>query len=207
MKGLTKKQKEVLEYIQQYISLSGYSPSYREIMAHFGFRSLASVFRYVHVLKRKEQINFDKQSSRSLQLISQTKESEKELAAEVELPFIGLITGGIPLELFANTQSIAIPRSLVSNLEHTYILRARGDSLNEALISDGDLLIVEGRHNVESGDVVIALINHKETHVKRYYAEGQYIRLDSLSSQNPPLIIPCEEILVQGVVTSLFRLF
>lgn len=207
MKGITKRQKEVLDFIQQFISLYGYSPSYREVMHHFGFRSLATVSRYIHLLQKKEQLVFEKQSSRSVHPIKKEETKESILAAEVQLPFIGCLTFGSSLEIFAQPQSIAVPRSLISNLEHSYVIRARGEGFGEALIYDGDLLIVEGRQTANSGDVVIAALDRKETYIKKYYAEGQYIRLESLSMKLPPLIVPCEEVLIQGIVCSLFRLF
>ncbi len=200
MKGLTKRQVEIAAYIKEFIDKNRYSPSYREIQHHFQFSSLGSVYKHVQTLKRKGQIQSEKHCSRSLAL----PVSEEKQTAELQLPFIGNITHENTIETFPQIQTIAVPASLISSFENTYVLRVRGDTLNEELIGDGDLLIVEARQSAFAGELVIALLKDRKVIVKRYYPEGNHVRLTGLSSD---LLIKSEEFLLQGVIIGLLRFF
>jgi repressor LexA len=204
MKGLTKRQEEILRYIEDFIQSNHYSPSYREIMHYFNLKSLATVHKHLEVLKRKGVILSEKKCSRSL---FPTKElHHKNVSIEVELPLIGHISAGTPVETFEHAQTLAVPEFLVHDPEKTYVLRARGNSLNDELIADGDLVIVEARQEASSGETVVALINHQNTTVKRYHPEGNYIRLISQTSPHHPLIVRNSDVTIQGVVIGVLRL-
>lgn len=206
MKGLTKRQRELMDYIQEYIDHHSYSPSYREIMQKFGFSSLGSVYKHVHVLKRKGVLLSEKQCSRSLSPVEKAQD-KKEHGREITLPFIGYLAAGRSIETFPQVQTIAVPHFLVPSSENTYVLRAKGDSLIEELIADGDLLIVEARHEAHPGETVLALINHSDTFIKRYFPEDHYVRLESRTTHQHPLMIRYDDLIIQGVVIGLTRLF
>jgi len=203
MKGLTKRQHEILEFIKDFIIRHQYSPSYREIMEHFNFSSLGSVHKHLAVLKRKGFLTSEKKCSRSLTLTSEF--SETEPAKEVEASVIGYISAGMPIETLPHAHTIAIPHHLSGNIDKTYVLKARGDSLNDELIADEDLVIVEARSEAQPGEYVVALINHQETTIKRWYPEGQYVRLESDHPHHQPVIVRKEDITVQGVMIGLLR--
>ena len=205
MKGLTKRQREILDFIEAFIDKHHYSPSYREIQQHFSFSSLGTVYRHIQVLKRKGQISAEKKASRSMALAHEA--TKKETQGIVELPFIGLIAAGSPIEMFPRTQTLSVPNFLVHTPENTYILRAQGDSLNEELICDGDLLIVEARQEAHAGEIVVAIINQHETIVKRYFPEGQYVRLIGHIANHQPIILNHESLLIQGILVGLLRLY
>jgi repressor LexA len=201
VKGLTKRQVEIAAYIKEFIEKNRYSPSYREIQEHFHFSSLGSVYKHIQTLKRKGQIDLEKHCSRSLALpLSSDKQT-----AEQQLPFIGNITHENTIETFSQIQTIAVPASLISSFESTYVLRVRGDALNEELIGDGDLLIVEARQTAYTGELVIALMPDRKVIIKRYYPEGDCVKLRGHSSDS--FSIKPEEFILQGVVIGLLRFF
>jgi len=205
MKGLTKRQQEVLSFIEEYIDAHNFSPSYREIMKNFGFSSIASVSKHINTLKRKGVLTNEKQCSRSITPTENSSSSKKSF--EIELPYIGYISAENPIEMFPQTQTLAVPEFLVHNPEETYVLRARGNSLNEEMISDGDLIIIETRTDALDGETIIANTTHHQTLIKQYHPEGNYVRLASQSPQTPPLIIRYEDISVQAILISVLRLY
>lgn len=208
MKGLTQKQHEILDFIQKYIETHHYSPSYREIMHHFSFASTGSVYKYVKTLIQKGVLAADKQSHRSMCPIG-GKLPEKEWKAdlEVDLPLIGNFTAGYPLELFMKPQNISVPTSMVHSNENTYVLQVRGDSLREEGICDGDLVLIETRSNIEPGETILGIINQHDTILKRYFPEGQHIRLESQHPHLPVLTVRFDHILIQGVLVGLLRFY
>ena len=204
MKGLTKRQSEILQFIQEYINTHQYSPSYREIMAHYKFSSLGSVYNHIKLLKQKGFLSAEKQSRRSLFPISQHSSSHR---AEIELPFIGYISVGNPIEMLPQSQKVGVPEFLVQAAENTYVLRARGDSLNEELIADGDLLLVETRHEIHDGETIIGNATLSGTLVRKCYLDAPYVCLASHTPKIPPIILPREELEIQGVLVGLIRSF
>jgi repressor LexA len=205
MKGLTKRQREIIDYIKQFIDTKQYSPSYREIMAHFNFSCVGSVSKHIQALKRKGALINEKNCSRSLaveEALSQPIRSQ-----EVELPLIGTISAGNPIELFPRSQSITVPEALIHDHNSTYVLKAKGNSLEEEMIIDGDLLIIEARQNAETGETVVALINNHDTIIKQYYPEGTYVRLVGYNPHHHPIIVRDEDLAIQAVVIGLIRPF
>lgn len=205
MKGLTKKQRDILDFIETYIETNGYSPSYRDIQHHFSFHSLGTVYNYIKVLKRKQVIEGEKRGYRSITSSRQTMEKGN---AEVELPFIGYLSAKAPIDTFPQIQSAFIPQSLVPNPPRTYALRVRGEFFRDELIADGDLLLVEARPEARSGEIVLACISHKdEMRINTYYPEGQYTRLESKTPHQEPTIVRNEEITIRGIIVGLIRFY
>jgi len=205
MKGLTKRQRDIVEFIQEFIKNNRYSPSYREICQNFGFSSLGSIYKHMQALKRKGILSSENKVSRSVTL---TTLSEKpETLSEIEIPFIGHIAAGMPIQTFPQRQQITIPRSFVHNPEKTYALRAQGDSLNEEFIADGDLLVVEARQEAHQGETIVALINKHDTIVKKFYQEGIYVLLLGTFANHHPIILKKEDVLIQGIVIGLIRMY
>lgn len=203
MKPLTKKQHEVFQYIKDYLQAHQYAPSYREIMQHFSFTSLGTVFRYIKVLKNKGVLDAKKQCSRSLLLLQES--GIKNYSSELSLPFIGYISAGEPIATFSKSLSYKVPHSLVDVPEATYALKVRGDSLIEELIADGDYLLVEARQKAYPGETVVALLNQEDIIVKKYFPEDAYVRLVSHHPLNHPLIVHEDNIMIQGVVVAVIR--
>lgn len=205
MKGLTPRQRELLSFIEESIRTQGYSPSYREMMSHFGFSSVGSVYKLVQALKRKGALTSEQNCSRSL--MPTTAPVQPKFSSEISVPFIGYIAAGTPIETFAHTKTLAIPEFLVHVPEKTYILQAKGDTLNEELIADGDYLVFEARQDANPGDTVIALINQHDTIIKRYYPEAPYVHLAGHNPHHKPIILREDNIIIQGIITGILRVF
>lgn len=204
MKGLTQRQKEILHYIQTFIETHGYSPSYREIKLHFGFQSLGTVYNHLQILKRKEAIQGEPRSSRSIKPSSGYEHSKTALL-EVKVPLIGHIKGGEPITTFPQTQTLNVPASLVQAPDKTYAFRVMGEALMDEHLIDGDLILVEARQEANPGETIVATIHDDEIVVKQYYIEGPYVRLISHSALQPPYIIQRTELSIQGILVGLIR--
>jgi repressor LexA len=206
MKGLTPKQREILQFIQNFIEQHHYSPSYREIMQHFDFTSPGSVYKHLRTLQRKGVLTAEKHSHRSVLPIETPRSTDRE-SKELQLPLIGNISVGYPLELFVQPRMLVVPASLVCTPENTYILQNQGEALQDEWIQDGDLLLIEARQEIHPGEIILGLINQHDTVLKRYYPEGQNIRLESQNSQMSSLTIRFEHIVIQGVLIGLMRMY
>lgn len=203
MKGVTKRQREIIDFIQEFISSHRYSPSYREIGHHFGFSSLGSVHKHVDALKRKGLLAAQEKSSRSLAPLEPSPTTDHQI--EIDIPLIGQVTAGQPIQTFSQSQHVAVPRSLIHVPEKTYALRIHGDGLNEEMIAEGDIILVEARQQAHPGETVIALINGHDTIIKKIYPEGQQIRLTGCRAHHHPIIVKTQDIFIQGIVLALLR--
>ena len=206
MKGLTLKQRKILNFIESFIEQHNYSPSYREIMQQFEFSSPGSIYKYIQTLKKKGALESVKHSHRSINPLKKTV-LIKEESKEMQLPLIGYLSSGYPLELFASHQTLSVPASFVHDPDNTYILQAQGDSLQEEAIQSGDYLLIEARQEIHPGEIILGLINQQNSILKRYFPEGKYIRLESQNANQPPLTVRSDHILIQGVLVGLLRLF
>jgi repressor LexA len=204
MKGLTKRQIEILQYIQNFINTHSYSPSYREIMQHFGFHSLGTVYNHLKLLKQRGALQADKHASRSL-LPSTSHQITKSDPSAVSLPFIGNIKGGEPITTFPQAQNLNVPAVMVQAPDKTYIFRIMGDALMDEHMMDGDLILVEARHEANPGETVLATLHHDEIVIKQYYLEGPYVKLISQSALHPPCIVHESELNIQGILVGLIR--
>jgi repressor LexA len=203
MNALTKRQHQVLQYIKDYMQSHHYSPSYREIMQHFSFSSLGTVYRHIQVLKGKGLLTATKQSSRSIALLQNSAAANN--SSDLSLPLIGFISAGEPLEMFPKSQSFKVPRALITVPDATYVMQTRGDGLIEELIADGDYLLIEAREEAHAGETVVALLNQTDVIVKKYFLEDVYVRLVSHNPHHHPLIVHEDEIFIQGVVVGVIR--
>ncbi len=206
MKGLTEKQAKLLAFIEGYIDKHSFSPSYREIMRHFNYASVASVYKHIQALKRKEALVVEKNCSRSIKPSSIKLKEEKEDLI-VELAIIGYISKRYPIETFQIPSFLAVDKHFLQNEEKSYILQVRDDSLEGSQIYEGDFLVVESTEQTEAGDLVIARLRNEENVIKRYYPEGFYSRLESIHGSEHPLIIRHDEIEVLCKLLTLIRNF
>lgn len=203
MKGLTKRQQEILQFIKNYLAEKEYSPSFKEIGEYFGFSSLGSVYNHIKVLKRKGLLVSESATARSLLPASSTLNVQNNVAS---LPLVGFLSAGIPLDMFSNPKFIEIPRFFLDTEEKSYLVQVKGDSLIEEAMLDGDLVIVEARTEAQPGDLVVALVNEHDTLVKRYFPESPYIRLESQNPHVSPMILRESHLHIQGVVVGVLRM-
>ena|SRR5215813_13071076 len=193
--NLTKRQKEIIDFIRTYRAENGISPTQREIREKFRLSSFGTVQKHLKRLEEKGALRRDWNRSRG---ISPAAEGS---GARVSL--LGLVAAGRPIEPFPVEESIEVPSSLLGKGEH-FVLRVRGDSMIEDGIRDGDLVVVSRRSNAQNGQTVVALVRGEAT-LKRYYAEGARVRLQPANASMKPLTVDARDIVVQGVVTGLIR--
>lgn len=205
MKNLTIKQHQTLLFIQSYLKNQGVAPSYREIMTHFGLRSTSAVHKQVQALVKKGALSSEKKLHRSLQPTIANLQVDHEAVHHLSL--VGLVTSGLPMETFASPQTISVPSSFVRVPDTTYLLRVQGGGFHPESIEEGDLLFIETQTEVQPGDLVLGLLHGQQAHIRRYFPEGQHIRLDSCSQDLPPLIVRQDHFPIQGIITALLRAY
>lgn len=210
---LTRRQEEILDYIKKYISENHYPPSIRDIASHFSLASAGGVHKHLNNLKRKGFLTFENNISRSIQVLNDDfthKNAEPKPYTDprvVELPLMGKVAAGKPIQHFLENETMEFPQAMIRKPEKSYVLRVQGDSMIEDCICDGDYVIVEHRNYADNGDTVIAMINHSEATVKKFYQEGSKIRLQPANFSMDPLYVKAEELSIHGVVVGVYRLF
>ncbi|MGD2216316.1 MAG: transcriptional repressor LexA [Gemmatimonadales bacterium] len=200
--ALTKRQREILDFIESFIQTSGYSPSFEEIADFFGYRSLATVHEHLSNLERKGYIRRNYNESRSVEPL----EPARPRALATGLPLLGLVAAGAPIEAIEDTEVISVPEDMLSGAGPHYVLRVHGDSMIDDQIRDGDCVVVDGREAAENGEMVIALVAGESATVKRYYRESDgRIRLQPANEHHAPLYYNENEVQVRGVVVGVIR--
>lgn len=197
MHPLTKRQKEVFDYLSGYIDDNGYAPSYREIADHFGFSSVASVTDHIQALKDKGALESEFNAARSIQLTPQFEE------LTFEVPLLGSIAAGYPIEAIRTRETLSIPRDMTG--PNTFALKVHGDSMIDEGILDGDYVVVEKIANPRNGDVVVALIDNNNVTLKKFYKEKNRIRLQPANAKYGAIYATNPTI--QGKVKGVIRRF
>ena len=198
---LTRRQREILDYISSHIGSKGYAPSFEEIARQFGFASLATVHEHLTNLERKGYIRRSHNESRAIEIVP-----PKGQTGATELPLYGLVAAGEPIEAIEGTDTIAVPDELVPRRGRSYVLKVRGQSMIDEQIKDGDYVVVHERHQADNGQMVIALVSGTSATVKRYYREpGGWIRLQPANPTMQPLRVNERDVTVQGVVVGVIR--
>jgi repressor LexA len=198
---LTKRQKEILDYIGGFIEERGYAPSFEEIAESFGYSSLATVHEHLSNLERKGYIRKSYNESRSLELVS--RESSTPV---IELPLLGAVAAGLPIETIQDHETLAVPPDMVRRKKDNYVLRVEGNSMIEEQIRDGDYIVVQAQENAEDGQMVVALVGGDSATVKKLYREGRNrIRLQPANPTMAPIIVDADDVRIQGIVVGVIR--
>lgn len=200
MNKLTKRQSEILNFIKGFIQDEDYSPSYREIGEALGISSPSTIHQHIQTLKSKGYLDLDSNSPRSLELTSKVM----KLGKTIELPLVGLITAGEPIEAIEERETIGVPADLVAD-ENAYVLKVKGESMIEEGILSGDYVVVERNHSPLNGDVVVALLNNAYVTLKKFYRETNRIRLQPANSTMKPIY--CRDVAIRGIVRAVIRKF
>ena len=198
---LTKRQKEILDHIDGFIDERGYAPSFEEIAHHFGYSSLATVHEHLSNLERKGYIRKSYNESRSIELV---KADEGPHA--VELPLMGAVAAGLPIEAVTQAETLAVPPDMIRRGRDNYVLKVQGDSMIEEQIRDGDYIVVSQQDTADNGQMVVALVGGDSATVKKLYREpGNRIRLQPANSTMEPIVVDAREVQIQGVVVGVIR--
>ena len=197
---LTRRQKEIFDFVGRHIEKKGYAPTIEEIGEHFGLRSLATVHKHLTNLQDKGLIKREWNRSRALELVP----SEMTVKA-VELPLMGRVAAGSPIEAVQSTETIWVPEDMIGR-GNTYVLQVKGESMIEEQIRDGDYVIVENRKSARDGEMVIALLEGDRVTLKKLYREGGgRVRLQPANARMKPLYVDQDDLRVQGVVIGVLR--
>jgi repressor LexA len=195
---LTKRQKEILDFISEFIEHNAYSPSMEEIAEHFQFASLNAVFKHLEALENRGHLHRDSNRARSIQL------SQSAMGIR-SLPLFGYVAAGRPIEAISTSDTLPIPEHFLPRQANYYILRVKGESMIDEHIQDGDYVIVESRETANPGEMVVALIDNENTTLKKFYPEGAQIRLQPANEALAPIILDGTRVKIQGVVSGVMR--
>jgi repressor LexA len=197
---LTRRQKELIDFLDHFIEKKGYAPTIEEMAEHFGLRSLATVHKHLTNLQKKGLVKRDSNRSRALELVPTTVK-----VRAVELPLLGRVAAGSPIEAVTSTETIFVPEDMVGRRE-TYVLQVKGDSMIDEQIRDGDYVIVENRRPTRDGEMVIALLDGENVTLKKLYREGNgRVRLQPANAALKPIFVDQDRVTVQGVVIGVLR--
>ncbi len=199
--ALTKRQSEILTYLQHQIRENGYAPSFDEIAERFGFKSLATVHEHLTNLERKGYIHRAHNESRAIEVLP-----PKGTAGATEIPLLGRVAAGTPIESMTTGETLSVPDALLPRRGPNYALKVTGESMIDEHIMDGDFVVVHGKQAADNGEMVIALVNGSEATVKRYYREpGGWIRLQPANPSMQAMRFQERDVLIQGVVVGVIR--
>src|SRR5881409_471522 len=198
---LTRRQREILDFISTHIESKGYAPSFEELARQFGFQSLATVHEHLTNLERKGYIRRTHNESRAIEIVP-----PKGQTGATELPLLGLVAAGAPIEAMTGDETIAVPDELLPRRGRSYVLRVRGDSMIDEHIQDGDFVVVQERNQADNGQTVVALVDGSSATVKKFYREpGGWIRLQPANPEMAPLRLNERDVIVHGVVVGVIR--
>lgn len=200
--ALTRRQREIYDFIREFVDEHGYSPSLEEIGAHFDLASVATVHKHVQHLVAKGFLRKAWNRSRSLEPVPEGGTSLSEV------PVLGTVAAGAPIEAIElGGESVHVPVEMLGRPGETFALRVRGDSMIEDQICNGDLVIVERRDEARNGETVVALVGGDEATLKRFYRRGAQVRLVPANSSMEPIEVPAADVQVRGVVRGLLRTY
>lgn len=198
---LYKRQREVLEYVSQYMQKHGYAPTIHEICDAMGVTSPATIHEHLQKLEKLGMLKRDWRKNRGMEVLNQ--KAAGWITSSVEVPLYGYIAAGRPIDAIANpTEYMEVPQDMVGK-RRTYVLQVKGDSMIEAAIQDGDYLVVEEQPTANNGDIVVALLNDTFATVKRFFREADHIRLEPANSTMNPIIT--NDVKIQGRVIGVIR--
>jgi repressor LexA len=230
--ALTKRQKQVLDVLQRFINAHGYSPSFEEIGKALKLSSLATVHKHIETLEKKGFIRRGYNQSRSIDVVAvpgpvpftrtarraassqggvsrAAAEVQDRVPAEIlgamELPLLGRIAAGQPVEAVANPETLSLG-DFARRKSGVFVLKVKGDSMVDDHICDGDYILVEGSREARNGDIVVALVEGTDATLKRFFHEKNgRVRLQPANSQMDPIVLPVEDVEVQGRVIGVLR--
>lgn len=203
---LYKRQRQILDFVTQYIQRNGYAPTLQEIADALGVSSLATVHEHLETLQKKGVIKRRSGAVRSLVITDEDMANRATTPAPVDLPILGFIAAGAPIEPFTDPNAtMGVPPTMISAKKRAFVLQVKGDSMVEAGILDRDYVVVEQTDAARNGDVVVALLENGFATLKRYFKEATRIRLEPANSTMSPIFVT--HVRIQGKVVGVIRRF
>lgn len=203
--AITKRQREVYDFISDFVQKNQYSPSFEEIREGLGLNSLATVHKHVTNLEKKALLTRDYNRSRSIDLLPPKGRLKQAMSVNTTmvLPLLGRIAAGQPIEAVQNPETISLADFVRS--KDVFVLEVRGESMQDEHILSGDYVLVEKAKTAHNGDIVVALVEGTDATLKRFYREGDNIRLQPSNATMKPIIVPAASVELQGRVIGVLR--
>ena len=203
--AITRRQRELYDFISRFVAENGYSPSFEEIKVGMGLTSLATVHKHVTNLEKKGLLTRDYNRSRSIDLLPPKGKLKVSMAVNtaVVLPLVGRIAAGQPIEAVEHNETISLADFVRS--KEVFVLEVRGESMQDEAILNGDYVLVEKTKTAHNGDIVVALIESTDATLKRFFREGENIRLQPSNAAMKPIIVPAASVQIQGRVIGVLR--
>jgi repressor LexA len=203
--AITRRQRELYDFISRFVAEKQYSPSFEEIKEGMGLSSLATVHKHVTNLEKKGLLTRDYNRSRSIDLLPPKGKLKQSMAVNtaVVLPLVGRIAAGQPIEAVEHNETISLADFVRS--KDVFVLEVRGESMQDEAILNGDFVLVEKTKTAHNGDIVVALIDSSDATLKRFFREGDNIRLQPSNAAMKPIIVPAASVEIQGRVIGVLR--
>jgi repressor LexA len=203
--AITKRQRQVYDFIADFVQRNSYTPSFQEIGDGLGLSSLATVHKHITNLEKKGLLSRDYNRSRSIDLIPPKGRLKQAMAVSsgTMVPLVGRIAAGQPIEAIERAETISLADFTRS--KDVFALEVRGESMQDEHILDGDYVLVEKTKTAHNGDIVVALVEGSDATLKRFYPEGDNIRLQPSNAKMKPIIVPARDVEVQGRVIGVLR--
>jgi repressor LexA len=201
--ALTRRQRQVYDFLSDFVKNHGYSPSFEEIGEGLGLSSLATVHKHISNLEKKGLLKRDYNRSRSIDVLPPRGRMKQALSLENGLPLVGRIAAGRPMEAIENPETISLTD--FTRAKDVFVLEVRGESMQDEHIVNGDYVLVERAETAHNGDIVVALVAGVDATLKRFYREGDQIRLQPANTAMQPILLPACEVQIQGRVIGVLR--
>jgi repressor LexA len=203
--AITKRQRQMYDFISDFVQKHSYSPSFEEIGDGMGLSSLATVHKHVSNLEKKGLLTRDYNRSRSIDLLPPKGRLKQAMAVNTTmvLPLLGRIAAGQPIEAVSNPETISLADFVRS--KEVFVLEVRGDSMQDEAILNGDYVLVEKSKTAYNGEIVVALVDGTDATLKRFYREGDQIRLQPSNAAMKPIMVPAATVQIQGKVIGVLR--
>jgi repressor LexA len=197
---VTPRLRQIYDYLCRYSDRFGYAPTIAEIGKQFDMSSPASVHHILSGLEREGLIRRIPNVSRGIEVIR-----EEPSADDSEIPLLGVVAAGQPIEAILSHETISIPRDMLGGSGRLFALRVRGDSMIGEQIREGDFIVCESRQTANNGQTVVALVDRSDATVKRFYKERDSVRLEPANPKYKPIIVKADRVTIQGIVKGLIR--
>lgn len=194
---LTKKQNEVLDFVKTYIKKKKIAPSLEEIKDHFKLSSVSTAHHYIKILQKEGYLNKEENHPRSINIYEDN--------TMIQIPLLGTISAGMPIEALEEKETIAVPKSKFTNMNNIFGLRVHGNSMIDENINDNDVVIIKSQSTADDGQKIVALINNNEVTLKKIYKEKKYVRLQPANEQFEPIFVDPKNLSIQGIVVDIIK--
>src|SRR6266567_3327578 len=201
--AITKRQRQVYDFLYEFVQQHGYSPSFEEMGSGLGLSSLATVHKHVSNLEKKGLLKRDYNRSRSIDVLPIRGMFKRAQKPELALPLMGRIAAGQPIEAVENPETISLGD--ITRSKDVFVLQVKGESMKDEHIVDGDYVLVEKADSARDGEIVVALVDGTEATLKRFYREGANIRLQPSNAAMKPIMVPARSVQLQGRVIGVLR--